>query len=335
MKLDNDEDITVIDKLPIKPKRRSSVSKKTSARGKNAATNDAAVDENASSKQSLLIYQIYFDPAQRPGLDAAFIPFDNAGQTDPLLEFAVFERLAADEGVRSAPLWGALSWRFSEKTGLTGQSLQQAIEKQPGHDLYYCNPYPEYEALYANGWQQGIASHPAFTELCTAVFEAAGLDPRALVAVQPSSAFSACNYFVASPAFWNSYLPWVRGVLDRARANLPKPVLRVLDSGLSDPTNRHAGATYWPFIIERLLPVFLQSAGQDLKVCKLELPAAEAKLNSHLKRLREMKDVAHSTRSAWLHACWVNYRNLYLLQTLGRDWCKRYLPLINSAEVEF
>jgi hypothetical protein len=281
------------------------------------------------------IYQIYFEPRQLDGLDPAFIPLNNAGHDDPLREFAVFERLAADEGLRLAPLWGAVSWRFASKTGLSGEALRHAIAAHPGQDLYFCNPFPEHEALYINGWQQGATSHPAFQELCKAVLNAAGVDEAEINAVQSSKSFSACNYFVGSPTFWAAYLPWVRGVLNRARPKLPAPVLRVLDSRLSDPKNQHAGSTYWPFIVERLLPLFLRSAGQGLKVHKLSLPAAEARLNTHLQRLREMKDVAHRTHSRWLYACWLNYRNLYFLQTAGPYWCKRNLPMITATEFDF
>jgi len=44
----------------------------------------------------------------------------------------------------------------------------------------------------------------------------------------------------------------------------------------------------------------------------MPLPVREAAFNVHLKLLREMKDIAHSTKSAWLAACWVNYRALYM-----------------------
>lgn len=307
--------------------------KKPARKKSSAATKLSVV--NAKPDQAMAVYQIYFEASQRAGLDPDLIPFDNAGHDDRLREFAVFERLAKDEGVRLAPLWGAMSWRFGKKTGLSGQALRKVIEQHPGCDLYYCNPFPEHEALFANGWQQGITAHPAFSELCGAVFKASGLDPRELKTIQPSQAFSACNYFVASPAFWSSYLPWVRDHIERTRAKLPKNVLTVLDSPQSDPRQQHAGSAYWPFIVERLLPQYLRSAGKDLKVHKYALPVAEARLNTHLQRLREMKDIAHRSRSPWLYACWLNYRNLYLLQTSGSDWCKRYLPLISPSEVDF
>ena len=289
----------------------------------------------SSPKKTKKIFQIYFEPHQLDGLDSKFTPLNNEKYADPLREFSVFERLAERKALLKVSLWGALSWRFGSKTGLTGQAFHQAIDQNPGFDLYYCNPFPEHEALFANGWQQGITAHPAFNELCRAVIEAAGQDTKVLTAIQPSVSFSACNYFVACPEFWASYLPWVRSFVNRARANLPSPVLSVLDSPISDPRNLHAGSTYWPFIIERLLPLYLKSTGQKFKTHRLSLPANEARLNSHLLRLREMKDVAHRTQSPWLYACWQNYRNLYLLQTSGREWSSKYLPLINPVEVVF
>ncbi len=286
-------------------------------------------------EQAVALYQIHFQPEQRRNLDPGFIPLDNAHHPDPLREFAVFERLAREEGTRLAPLWGALSWRFGAKTGLDSRALRAAIAAQPGHDLYYCNPYPENEALYINSWQQGVTAHPAFVELCAAVFEAAGLPVAELHGVRPAQAMSACNYFVGGPAFWQRYLPWVRQVVDGTRARVAPSVLDILDSSLSDPRQRHAGSSYWPFIIERLLPLFLDGEGKGLKTHKIALPACEAKLNAHLRHLREMKDVAHRTHSRWLYACWLNYRNLYLLQTAGSDWCRQYLPQINVTELDF
>lgn len=281
------------------------------------------------------IFQIHFEASQRSKLDPDFIPFDNAGHDGPLREFDVFERLSKEEGVKVAPLWGAVSWRFAEKTGLSCKKLEQMIAAHPGYDLYYCNPAAEAEAVYANFWQQGLTVHPGFQEICEGVFEAAGLDANQLSAITPSSIFSSSNFFVGSQQFWAAYLPFIRGIVDKANARLPKSMRKLLDSSLADPRNLHAGASYWPFIIERLLPVFLRGPGANLKTHKIALPDSEARMNSHLRRLREMKDVAHRTRSQWLYSCWLHYRNLYLLQTAGRDWCVRYLPQLTPTEVAF
>ena len=328
----------------VKATRPKAAAKEKAQSARGGATNASTTDHDLplsvpqalpESPQTVPIFQIYYDPSQVKQLDPGFIPWDNAGHHSLLREFDVFERLAADEGVQIAPLWGAVSWRFQEKTGLSAAALNQALQANPGCDLYYGNPSAESEAVYANLWQQGVTVHPAFREVCEAVFEAAGLDLQQLDKITPSQGFSSCNYFVGSQRFWGLYLPYVRGVVDRARAALPKPVLRLLDSDTSDPRKLHAGASYWPFIIERLLPLFLRGPGAGLKTSKIASPAAEARINPHLKRLREMKDVAHNTRSQWLYSCWLHYRNMYLLQANGREWCVRYLPQLTPAEILF
>jgi hypothetical protein len=283
----------------------------------------------------LAVYQIHFQASQRATLDPAFIPLDNAGQADSLFEFAVFERLAADEGVRLAAMWGAVSWRFAEKTGLSGQAWLTHIREHPGFDLYYCNPAPENEGLYASPWQQGAAKHPRLRELTTQVLACSGIDSGELDDIVPSHVFSSCNYFVGSSRFWELYLPFVRGIVDTARRGLPSPVLAELDSRNADPLGLHPGATYWPFIVERLFTLFLKRHGSDIKAHKVPLPALEARLDTHVKRLREMKDVAHRTRSQWLYGCWMQYRNLYLLQVAGKEWCARTLPRLTAQQVRF
>ena len=61
----------------------------------------------------------------------------------------------------------------------------------------------------------------------------------------------------------------------------------------------------------------------------------EQKLNAHLSMLREMKDVAHATKSVWLASCWLSYRNLYLTQVQTKGWCNKYLKLISPSEIKF
>jgi hypothetical protein len=268
-------------------------------------------------------------------LDPAFRPLDNAGHDDLEREFSVFERLAAGRPRNAAALWGAVSWRFGEKTGMSGAEFVGAIAANPGFDLYFCNPNPHCEALYGNFWLHGATTHPAFKAVVEAFFAANGIEADEFITTEPSESFASCNYFVGTRAFWEAYLPYVRGLLDTARRAMPPEILRLADSRMSDPHQLHPGATYWPFIIERLLPVFLRRAGAGLKVHKIALPAQDARLNVHQRRLREMKDVAHRTKSAWLYSCWVQYRNLYLQQAAGRDWCQRNLPLVTPTTLRF
>jgi len=281
------------------------------------------------------IFQIYFEAWQRELLDPAFYPLDNSRGSSELMEFAVFEQLQKNAATQGATLWGALSWRFGEKTGMLGNDWVKQIVDHPGYDVYFCNPHTHNEAIFHNMWLQGETSHPNFLEITRAFFQAAGLDEKEIMSIHPSSIYSAANYFVATPEFWARFIPYVRKVLVTADKKLPPMVRDVLHSKVADDKGLHGGATYIPFIVERLFGLFMRTEAKDLKGYKIALPERERELNVHLKLLREMKDVAHRTQSAWLAACWVNYRNLYLSQTNTKAWCDKYLRAITPTEVRF
>ena len=306
-----------------------------------AAPADAKLERKLASNppralnSPIRIFQIYYEPWQRELLDPAFYPLDNSRGTSELMEFSVFEQLQRNAATQGSSLWGALSWRFGEKTGMQGAEWVKQIVDHPGNDVYYCNPHPLNEALFHNMWMQGETSHPQFLDITKAFFAAAELDDKEITTVQATGSFAAANYFVASPKFWERFIPFVRKVMAAADKRMPPNLRDLMHSRMADDRNLHPGATYVPFIVERLFPVFMRSEGKDLKAYKIALPERERELNVHLKLLREMKDVAHRTQSAWLAACWVNYRNLYLSQTNGKAWCEKYLRNITPTEVRF
>lgn len=71
----------------------------------------------------------------------------------------MFEQLAKSARISGAKYWGALSWRFGEKTGMSGRKLLNTVAAKPGFDVYYCYPFPENEAVYHNTWIQGGPFH--------------------------------------------------------------------------------------------------------------------------------------------------------------------------------
>ena len=166
------------------------------------------------------LFQIFYRKEQESQLDPAFLPYDNRGDLDLLLEFNVFRKLFTDPRVVGADYWGAVSWKFGQKTGLTGAALKQTILTNPGYDVYFCNPNPDTEALYHNLWLQGETSHPEFAWLSRQVFEAADLDVSMVDQIWPSSLFATTNYFVATPVFWDAYFKFVGRVIESARTKL-------------------------------------------------------------------------------------------------------------------
>ena len=252
-----------------------------------------------------------------------------------MLEFDLFNRLFLSEHVKDVPLWGALSWRFTEKTGLKAGDLLAAIDANPGHDVYFCNPYPVNEALFHNLWVQGETSHPDFLRLARAFLGAAGLPTNEVDLIWPSAHYSAANYFVGNDAFWRAYLSFVGTALRRAEANLPAETRAELHSSRADDNGIHGGTTYMPFIVERMFPLFMRTAGRGLKAHKIPLPLAEGQVDVHIRLLKQMKDAAHAGKSSWLAACWANYRSLYFSQLHGPIWTQKYLRAITPSEIQF
>ena len=316
-------------------KRALTEKKETTPPVDQAITDNLRKKPAGSLESDVRIFQIYYESWQKELLDPAFASLDNANATSELLEFDVFRRLASSAYVKDAKLWGALSWRFAEKTGMAGQDLLKVILSNPGFDVYFCNPVPENEALYHNLWLQGETSHPQFLSLVEAVFKAVQLPAEELIGIESDTLSSAANYFVATPKFWSVYLPWVQNVLTLANKKLPPQTRDLLHSSLADDRGLHGGATYIPFIVERLFPLFMKLHQSTLKGFKVALPERDRELNVHLKLLREMKEISHKTKSAWLAACWVNYRNLYLTQVRGKDWCQQNLANITPKEIRF
>lgn len=282
------------------------------------------------------IYQIYYREEQKKRLDPVFTPYDNAGDDHALLEFNVFRKIFQSGEVGQTLLWGAVSWKFKEKTGMSGGELLKFIDAHPGYDVYYCNPYPQFEALYHNYWVHGETAHPNFLQLSRAIFDIAGLPVAMMTAMQPGSAFAATNYIVAKQAFWEGYFAFIEGIVEKIHAHAPTTILDKLYSSEADMKGAHAGSGYLPFVIERLFSVFLMTeVGQGIRAIKYPVPGKEAKLNIHLKHLREMKDAACRHRSPWLGSCWVNYRNLYLADQHDKVWLNKYLMLVTPREIRF
>lgn len=290
----------------------------------------------AGSLQSpLRIFQYYQETWQRELLDPNFVALSGMKNNSEFQEFAIFEKLSKSEYIKGAQLWGALSWRFTETTGMAGADLIKYISSHPGSDVYFCNPYPHNEALFHNGWLQGETAHANFLAISQAVFQVTGLPVDELTSITASDHYASCNYLIATPKFWNVYLAWVANVISQANKKLPAKVRDLMHSAPPGDNGAHPGATYVTFIIERLFPVFMKTAGKTFQGHKIPLPERNRELNVHLKLLREMKDVAHKTKSAWLAACWINYRNLYCTQASGKAWCNKYLRTISPTEIKF
>ncbi|MDF1761449.1 MAG: hypothetical protein P1U40_13030 [Coxiellaceae bacterium] len=199
------------------------------------------------------IHQIYFDPEQLRGLDPAFIPFDNCDNPNPeLREYYVFNKMYEQGAYKSADLTGYLSWKFQDKTGITGAEFVQYIHKKPGYDVYFINPMVE-NLRYKNVWVQGEDCHPHITRLANKIINAAGydIDVNELKMSRKNTLY--CNYWVGSQAFWQQFIPFLQKCHDAIYTHLGDED-RTLLFKRADPV---IDANYFPFIFERLFSTFL------------------------------------------------------------------------------
>jgi hypothetical protein len=298
------------------------------------STQDA--EAKAPPKASLQIFQIYYEAWQKELLDPQMVPLNNNTPVkSELYEFDVFKKLYETDYVKNLALWGAVSWRFNEKTKLTGKALQEDIIKNPGFDVYFCNPVMEIESLYHNVWMQGEISHPNFLAVALEFFKAAEIPTTELISLESSRNISVANYFIGNQRFWQTYIAWIDKKLSLANKGMAPKIRELMHSKIADDKMLHGGATYVPFIVERLFSVFMHEHQKVLKSHKISLPQSTLDANVHLKLLREMKDTAIATQSKWLAACWVNYRNLYFTQLMGKDWVRENLSRITPKDILF
>jgi hypothetical protein len=259
--------------------------------------------------------------------DAACEPFalKNAGVL-PLVDG--LRQLSLDPAVRTSPHWGLLPHDFTQRTGLTGEALREAIAAKPGFQVYFCHAHPELEALYHNPWLQAEVTHPNFLLLAREFLKAAGLSDAPLDTITSSAHFATGHLVVATPEFWDDYLAFVDTAVAKANAGLGKTAR----TALFEQPLQAGKFSYLYLIVARLLGIFLTLKDRPGKSCKLVLPT-EKDLNVHLRLLREMKDAAIVQKSRWMTACWANYRALYFAQTLGKPWMKTNLPAISPKSL--
>jgi hypothetical protein len=294
---------------PSKTSRTSGTSKK--------ATESAA--PGAAASQAIALFQV--PGAAGAEVDEGFAPYTPGAST------------------AGSALWGLLPTGFAAASGWGGHELRAAIEQRPGFDCYYGSLAPAHEALFHNAWAQAEAAHPGFMALSAEVLQACGLPPTVPQAMCPASLFTngsnvgssrGGQFMVATSAFWAAWQAFASQVFSTAQAKVGKTTRAALwESG-------PAGDKLRALMQERLLSVFFLMKDSPWKATKLPLPKLEAALNPHLRLLREMKDQAINQRSHWLADAWLNYRNLFLLQTQGEAWVRQHLkaitpPVLHSA----
>ena len=219
------------------------------------------------TRASLAIHQIYYQPEQLNALEPEFIPYDNCVNENPeWCEYHIFRKFYHSAIKATADYNGFVSWKFKEKTGLTGEQFKQFIWDNPGYDLYAINPFPLECMRFHNIWQQGEKVHPNLIPLAKKAlqrinFSTTLFNESSSMPMKHETVLF-CNYWAGNTTFWNHYMA------------ICEPVYHYLTTGLNARekkqlnklATKHNNTTYAPYIMERMISTLIHT-NEDLKIC--------------------------------------------------------------------
>ena len=202
------------------------------------------------------IYQIYFKDELKEHLDPAFVPMSNIDNPRPhLREWCKWDR--EHEGVlaKDVDLWGYVSWKFKQKTGLTGTQALDFINANPGHDVYLFNPCIVNEAVFANSWEQGDIHHPNISDIGNRFLRKLGYDYNVNEYIIDRRKNVFANYVIGNRKFWTGFMEFSRKLFIEADLD-PQFKEEVFGAGRSNYAHDKTLPNF-TFLIERLIPSYI------------------------------------------------------------------------------
>lgn len=223
----------------------------------------------AATNGAVVLYQPYIGDAQRQILNPEALPFDISFNTAPDTReyelFAILHGFHNRIGLDESAFWGLISPRFEWKAArpFTYFMAEAQRAQAEGFDCYAFNPMIGNAAIYANVWEQG--DHPGMDKIVE-FLDGAGLPMNN---VQGVDRFFFCNYVCGNRRFWNGYFDFCEKVLSALQEQYEHGTPAGLIYGGTGHYSRDHSARMRPFVIERLLGVYLEiAAPQGLKVAR-------------------------------------------------------------------
>lgn len=202
------------------------------------------------------IYQIYFKDELKEHLDPAFVPMDNIDNPRPhLREWCKWDREHENVLAKELDLWGYVSWKFKQKTGLTGTQALDFINANPGHDVYLFNPCIVNEAVFANGWEQGNIHHPYISIIGNKFLRKLGYEYNVEEYIIDRRKNVFANYVIGNRKFWSGFMDFSRKLFTEAEKD-KQFKSEVFGAGGSNYAHDKTLPNF-TFLIERLIPTYL------------------------------------------------------------------------------
>ena len=261
------------------------------------------------------IFQIYFKPELKVHCDPAFTPLDNTENPRPeLREWYVWDKEYENILKQDLDYWGFVSWKFKEKTGLTGEQVFNFINANPGQDVYLFNPCIVNEALFANSWEQGDIHHPNISAIGNSFLKKIGygdVEVKGMVLDRNTTVFA--NYIIGSRDFWIKFMEFTRKLFSEADKD-PEFKHQVFGQGLSNYAHDRSLPNF-TFLIERLIPTYLELEGIKsigYKHTPDSIPMKYQAIVDEIMVLSDLKVLINQHSSDQLYDIWNFYRHKFL-----------------------
>jgi len=199
------------------------------------------------------LYQTVFTEAVREYLDPGFIALDWLNNPRPeLREIALHHHILHERLFERHRLTGLVSPKFFAKTGLTSSDVERWINENPGHEIYCFDGRPFVPYTNFNGIERGNLCHPGFGEGLRYVCQKIGFDLPVELGRQSIRQTVHCNYWCATPGFW-----------ERWGKDIVFPLLELIENDdhvafRNTPYRSRTPVLLIAFIYERLISYYIQ-----------------------------------------------------------------------------
>ena len=210
---------------------------------------------NRISPDQIHGYVIGYSQETFDSVEAPFKALDNRANLRPdWQEYWPIRHYLLNTPLEEDHLYGFLSPRFHEKTGLTPAQIVEYLCRQPyDTDVVLFSPQPDMGAFFLNVFDQNEVFDPGFKESAQSFCQFAGIDIDLSQLVMDSRNIVFSNYFFAKPAFWRRWLS-VCEVLFNTCEKYPR-VAEI--HGWVQPTNYRNGIPRKVFLIERIASLLI------------------------------------------------------------------------------
>ena len=158
--------------------------------------------------EKIKAYTIAYTPQIFANVKAPFMPLDHtANERSDWQEYWPIRKFLMSNELNEDFLYGFLSPRFTDKTGLDGHNLMEFLSRVgASKDVVTISPQPDMGAMFINIFAQNELFDPGFTDTAEAVFKTIGINLDLKTCVMDSTQIVFSNYFFAKPAFWRRWL---------------------------------------------------------------------------------------------------------------------------------